>query len=394
MKTQTDSVEPPLDTVVRFATWPRWRRLLSRPDKVSRRRMEAWNDFTARLVQNEAGQGPQLLVPLDRRSPGIFGLSIAHWDFLAIHSGAPTVFDGFEEHRGSIVPASLKSIHGALVAARHVDEFDCDICEVDGIAASKSSDNFFESVDAFGADFVAFRRMPVDVDGLRRMLAHPEVRITRCGGGDTFAIRCWDGRLFLQNAGGSHHFAGAAHISRSIGQPVPLRGKLQIHSLNCAAFSWLFDEYIPMAGPRRLGFGISRTLARVVSRCFVLKLPALTPLGALGVLLLPRNSQATSSAEEALRRAGFVNVQESFEQLIDRQRLLVSGLRDRFSGRIEFPDNIDPNCCRRRRDAGDLLRHDLPYDRPGHHRRSDKVRSAHRRDGVSEALELLCQVDR
>lgn len=338
MRTLIDAPEPVPDTVVRVATWPLWRRLLSRPDKVARRRMGAWNDLCARLAQKEAGQGPLVLVPLGRRSPGIFGPSIAHWDFLAVHGGTPTVFDGFEEYRGSVGPASLKSIHGAFAAVRHVDEFDCDICEVDGIAASKSSDNFFESVDAFGADFVAFRRTPVDVDGLRRMLAHHEVRITHCTGGDTFAIRCWDGRLFLQNAGGSHHFAGAAHISRSIGQPVPLRGKLQIHSLNRAAFSWLFGEYIPMAGPGRLGFGISRTLARVVSQCFVFKLPALTPLGALGVLLLPRNSQTTSSAEEALRRAGFVNVQESFEQLIDRQRLLVSGLRDRFSGRIEFPD--------------------------------------------------------
>ena len=338
MKAIINADAPTPDAVVQFATWPLWRRLLSRPDKVARHRMEAWNAFRMRLAQLEAGQVPLVSVPLDRQSPGIFGLSIARWDFLAVHGGTPPVFDGFEEHRGSVISASLMSIHGALSAVRHVDEFGCDICEVDGIAASKSSDTVFESVDAFGADYVAFRQTPVDVRGLRKMLAHAEVRITRCTGGDTFAIRCWDGRLFLQNAGGSHHFAGAAHISRSIGQPVPLRGKLQIHSLNRAAFSWLFEEYIPMAGPGRLGLGISRTLARVVSRCFVLKLPALTPLGALDVLLLPRSNQVASSAEEALRCAGFANVQGSLEQLFYRQKVLVSGLRHRFSGRVEFPD--------------------------------------------------------
>ena len=248
------------DPVIQVETWSSWRRFLNWPESVARRRMDDWRDFNVRLAQLDVRRPPLKPISLDRRSAGIFGTSIAHWDFLESIPAAS--IQGFKADKKSVYSRMFESGCGPLVASRQVDGFDCDICEVDGIAASKSSGRHFESVDEFGADFVAFKQVPVGSDGLRSMLAHHEVRITRGSGLDGFAVRCWDGRLFLLNAGGSHHFAGAAHISKGLRQRVAIRGKLKIYSLSAPAFSGLFDQYIALAAPAPLGSRIGRKFCR------------------------------------------------------------------------------------------------------------------------------------
>ena len=45
------------------------------------------------------------------------------------------------------------------------------------------------------------------------------------------------------NDGGSHHFAGAAFIARSIGVPVPLSSALEVYALNAEAVQWLTSNF-------------------------------------------------------------------------------------------------------------------------------------------------------
>ncbi|CAM5427238.1 putative protein OS=Stutzerimonas stutzeri OX=316 GN=CXK94_17845 PE=4 SV=1 [Stutzerimonas stutzeri] len=59
---------------------------------------------------------------------------------------------------------------------------------------------------------------------LAKNLAWDEIRIISHVDHDYFATWAWDGRVFLMNSGGSHHFAAAKYIAARLEQPVELTG--------------------------------------------------------------------------------------------------------------------------------------------------------------------------
>src|SRR3546814_4338531 len=70
-------------------------------------------------------------------------------------------------------------------------------------------------------------------DRLRRNLAHNEIRILdKNSKADFFVRHTWDGRVFLANSGGSHHFAAARLIAGELGDKVPLNGLLYTRYLD------------------------------------------------------------------------------------------------------------------------------------------------------------------
>lgn len=58
-----------------------------------------------------------------------------------------------------------------------------------------------------------------------------------------FATWAWDGRVFLMNSGGSHHFAAAKYIAARLEQPVELTGTYKIYGLCEQAITELRREY-------------------------------------------------------------------------------------------------------------------------------------------------------
>ena len=113
------------------------------------------------------------------------------------------------------------------------DPWQCDIQTVVGLAASKSELQDFVSLDEM---VEANSRKLIDEisdAALERNLAHDEIRILhREATSDHFARHLWDGRVFLINSGGSHHFAAARYIAARLGRAVPLRGALRTYSLD------------------------------------------------------------------------------------------------------------------------------------------------------------------
>ena len=77
---------------------------------------------------------------------------------------------------------------------------------------------------------------------LAKNLAWDEIRIISHVDHDYFATWAWDGRVFLMNSGGSHHFA-AASTSRRGEQPVELTGTYKIYGLCEQAITELRREY-------------------------------------------------------------------------------------------------------------------------------------------------------
>lgn len=145
-------------------------------------------------------------------------------------------------HYGSfhLIRAELKN----LVHREVINSWVCDIQDVTGLSSSKSDLNEFTDLDAMVV--VNSKEMidEISVSKLRQNLAHDEIRIlNRDDPSDYFQRHLWDGRTFLMNDGGSHHFAAARYIAARIQHPVPLQGKLHAYSINPLALSSLLKDF-------------------------------------------------------------------------------------------------------------------------------------------------------
>lgn len=124
-----------------------------------------------------------------------------------------------------------------------IQRWRCDIQQVDGFSASKSELKEFATMD----DMVV-RNSPEMIDEispakLAKNLAWDEIRIISHVDHDYFATWAWDGRVFLMNSGGSHHFAAAKYIAARLEQPVELTGTYKIYGLCEQAITELRREY-------------------------------------------------------------------------------------------------------------------------------------------------------
>lgn len=307
-----DDVPP---EVVAATNWPIWRRLLRLPDDQARVRINAWREIvrTARMVD-----GRSLPFFPSSLQVGIFGESRVHWENLVGCDSRGTVFKGKRSSgKERVELVALKSLHGPLVQSTMIDDFRCDITDVEGISASKSADLHFDSVDSFGRYFNEKKKASLDLEGLDLMLRHQEIRIIHRPGVDSFGISMWDGRLFLRNHGGSHHFAGAAHIARQIRKAVLLTGRLHLHWLNAPAWEWLLEHYYVLQTPETPRFWSSADAARIAGECFAIELPP--RFGGGEFALLPRKAATSARLIEVLSRHGTREVTCDLRSALDKQ---------------------------------------------------------------------------
>jgi hypothetical protein len=124
-----------------------------------------------------------------------------------------------------------------------VENWVCDITDVHGFAASKTNLRNFASTDQMVETNSRDMIDAITNEKLAQNLAHREIRIIHSAGSDCFRRYSWDGRVFLINSGGSHHFAAGKYIAARLPKAVELRGKLYMHSLNEAAIASLRRDY-------------------------------------------------------------------------------------------------------------------------------------------------------
>ncbi|WP_155629466.1 DUF6685 family protein [Burkholderia territorii] len=310
-----DTADVPWE-VARTDRWAWWRRKLGRPPAADRARISAWIDLQREVNAINRENLPEAL---EIRGEGIFGNSIRHIEWLDRGDGASFEIDGLVLTSAGTRRSRLACPVGPLTRRCCVDEFEFDITDIDGIGNSKSSGRYFPSVRSFGRDFAIYAKASVDVVGLSRMLSHREVRILRREPGDAVGVRLWDGRLFLYNAGGSHHFAGAHYIASEIKMYVPLRARLEVIELNVQAVRWLLERYFPILVPRDLANMVSGLIAQVLGESYTLNVPGGLARGA-EVLLVPKIVDASAVVVELFERAGMSSIVRWFEELIRAQR--------------------------------------------------------------------------
>lgn len=121
--------------------------------------------------------------------------------------------------------------HFRFSGTRPIGEKTVDISEIVAISAGKGIDPFVndfsgnvyanlddhaegacqkeitEAVDAYG----------MTPEAVEFLLSYYEVRITNEKRGDSLVKIAWNGRIYLSNSGGSHHFSAARYIAKKIG---------------------------------------------------------------------------------------------------------------------------------------------------------------------------------
>lgn len=140
-------------------------------------------------------------------------------------------------------------------------------------------------------------------------------------GSDTFSVRAWDGRLFLDNSGGSHHLAGAVHVAKRIGARIHLASKLYLYQLNHLTVQWLLDGFHLVLLPKDLAGQMLWTVKSLVGSGSNMEFPPVLAEGTL--LAFPRGSQIAESVMAELLSQGHHDLGNDLrEALTAQQRFL------------------------------------------------------------------------
>jgi hypothetical protein len=208
-----------------------------------------------RGLENVLADYPQLVVPLVEPERSASAMhSVVRWHTWGLsRNGAnrwPWRDDGFlMGWRRSGHYYENHQIHDGDLAAIGADEtrrgVELDIGDVEVLYGSKSPLENFETLGEFARGRCAGLLADLSAQALADNLRHDEIRIINRpdGGGDSFAVHLWDGRVCLSNSGGSHHFAAARLIAEQLKQPVPLRGLLSVRWINSGSVEALMKRY-------------------------------------------------------------------------------------------------------------------------------------------------------
>lgn len=189
-----------------------------------------------------------------------------------------------------------------LCRKEDIPEWSCDIQDVEGVYASKSELGGFSDLDSWVESKAPHLIENISVKGLSDTLAHHEIRILNGPpGADNFRRHTWDGRLFLMNDGGSHHFAAARYMAKRLGKSVPLTGSLVSYSIDPDAMQRLRDLYDIFALPETLQGSFHEAMESIGATYFWIPFPPPCKDQVFAVLL-PRDERIARRASAAMRK--------------------------------------------------------------------------------------------
>jgi hypothetical protein len=205
-----------------------------------------------------------------------------------------------------------------LTTCKTIRDWTCDIRDVEGLACSKAPLGDLFSCDEMAEVYAAQYIQPLSEQNLLRNLNHDEIRILhrKNGGGDFFVRYLWDdGRIYLVNTGGSHHFVAARYIAAKISMKVPLHGLLHIYSFNMESMFSLLQSYrIFMLEKQQ-----AEILFATMSSCRVeygkCSLP--NPCGNFYAVFLPVDEQRSTAIAEIMYDAGIFSLSDYFLKKIN-----------------------------------------------------------------------------
>ncbi|WP_139133090.1 DUF6685 family protein [Pandoraea sp. ISTKB] len=229
-----------------------------------------------------------------------------HPDLNDWNAGAPERIMGWRQSGGYY--ESFTALVPGLQEIGTVEVFDgweCDISQVEGLGASKSPLSDYRDMDRFIEARSPELVREISHDQLRKNLAHREIRILHGRPtSDHFAHYAWDGRIWLKNTGGSHHFAAARYIAKRLDVRVPLMGRLRKYGINPSAVHELVEHFEVFVVPDDAEFSVAFSDAMRYAGITWLWAPMPRPCQSERAIFLPRTERRSRKAAELLREAG------------------------------------------------------------------------------------------
>lgn len=263
-----------------------------------------------RLLQVDAALNRHLAEP----DKSIFAGDVVRWDQFGnlpyeTHRVYPRKLNGWTRCRGNYQNYGATSLSREdllnLGTVKEVEGWSCEIQDVDGFSASKSELRKFKSMDAMVERNSKSMITPISKDKLENNLRWDEIRIISRKDHDYFATWGWDGRLFLINSGGSHHFAAAKYIAKRLHIDVPLQGRYMIYGISQVALESLrhdFDIYV-MSWHSMQRMEFHGAMQSFQATYYWKDLPR--PYTEQAAIFLPKSEKRAVKVSQVLREAGF-----------------------------------------------------------------------------------------
>lgn len=266
---------------------------------------------------------PALLMKPEQRPASIDTREVVRWDrFGQSFNGRIGTVRGWVNEGGYYHGFDLKRSELTEFGQEEVIEnWQCDIQQVAGLSASKSDLSAFTSLDAMAEARAKHLVTPLTEEALRNNLQHGEIRILQPASSDYFEQHQWDGRTFLANAGGSHHFAAARYLAGRLNVEVPLTGRLVRHSINPAALALLrrdFDIFLISDEPCAY-CAFHDAMHRFLATYFWMPVPQGFCDQARAVLL-PVSQIRSVRVSNLLRKAGAFDLGAYLSGLVEKQQ--------------------------------------------------------------------------
>lgn len=285
--------------------------------------MTVWNTWRARLVNltNPAARLAQWAkdLPEDLKQPqapltatSIAARDIVDWDYWASHyrsshhevKGWAQGSDQRYRSTQVAIPALEQWVHTEKVP------WIGDIQAVQAMTASKSPLESYATMEEFAQARCPDWIQNPSASQVNALMDWHEIRPK-----DGLSMAAWDGRLVLNNSGGSHHFAAAREQARLLGQEVPLLTDLTIKRLNPKAVQSLLGAYDVIAIPKDAQHSnrFFDNMEKMGATFYTLPMPF--PHQNLQAILFPKTEIASRLAANSLRQAGLWDVGVTCQEL-------------------------------------------------------------------------------
>lgn len=267
---------------------------------------------------------PELRVDLPPPPLSIDATSIVRWHELGIPSPLewprrnPGVLRGWKASGNYYDSFTVARQEYTQLGQRTELKVELDINEVDGVSASKSDLTTFQTLDQLVETNSGEMIDEISDAKLAKNLAHREIRILH-GDSDYFARYLWDGRTFLMNSGGSHHFAAARYLAKRLNQRVPLRGRLYVYELNGSAVAALRRDFEMFVISDEAAIANDFHEAMRSFQATWLWHPMPRPYEKTRAILLPRAEKRSLRVAQALRDAGVLDFGAYLTDLVAHQ---------------------------------------------------------------------------
>jgi hypothetical protein len=266
----------------------------------------------ARLLEEH----PEIRVSLTVPPPSIAAETVVQWDDLAdahyrfgtLHKPGTLMgwkLDAFSKFSSFKLE---RPEYARLIHCEVTEGWECDIADVDGFSNSKSRLKDFATTDAMVEANSTEMIASITREKLAENLAHKEIRIIHSPGVDWFCRSLWDGRLFLMNSGGSHHFAAAKYIAARLSEPVALRGRLKTYSLNATAIAAIRRDYELFAISDDSTISNAFHAAMEAVKATWLWHPLPRPFDDAKAILLPKAEARSMRVAALLKQAGVIDL--------------------------------------------------------------------------------------